>query len=331
MSRHLLIYDSSCPECTGAAREVYAASHGALLLRGIDEPEIRAMLDTVRPGWRRRPMLLHDHGDHVDIHTGAGMAVRLTRMLGVRGTIGLLRSIASQPEAGPASPASGLSRRTVLGRAALALGGALFGSKALAAASAMAQSKSAPAHAARVTDAAKVSTLKSNQHVRAAVRSFGEPAWDEVVFVSGRPGTYVLNHPGHVFTALSEDGDTAVAYAVRSGDSGGSLRWMTTAGVPYAVSSLDVSRERVHTTRLPDAFAAGADAHAAEAAVRPPTAFVCWMTYCLNVCLDASCLQNCFFCMERKAISCIQCAACAGPKAVSCARRYGGGARHRCT
>ncbi len=81
MARDLL-YDAGCSLCAALAREVEALSEGRLRVQSLREPEVQALLDRVRPGWRWEPMLLEEEGKRVRVYAGLGMRMRLIRVLG---------------------------------------------------------------------------------------------------------------------------------------------------------------------------------------------------------------------------------------------------------
>ncbi|GBD08622.1 hypothetical protein HRbin22_00863 [Candidatus Thermoflexus japonica] len=81
MSNRWLLYDGGCVVCAALAREVEALSAGRLGVRSLREPEIQALLDRIRPGWRWEPMLLEVEGERVQVFTGLTMRAHLTPIL----------------------------------------------------------------------------------------------------------------------------------------------------------------------------------------------------------------------------------------------------------
>jgi len=83
MKRYLL-FDSDCSLCTEVARRVEEAAGGWLEARSLRDPEMRALLDRAKPGWKWEPTLVEVDGDEVRVYQGLGMRVRMVRGLGVR-------------------------------------------------------------------------------------------------------------------------------------------------------------------------------------------------------------------------------------------------------
>ncbi len=82
MIERWLLYDAGCSLCAALAREVEALSEGRLRMRSLREPEVQALLDRARPGWRWEPMLLEEEGERVRVYTGLAMRMQLVRVLG---------------------------------------------------------------------------------------------------------------------------------------------------------------------------------------------------------------------------------------------------------
>ncbi len=83
MKRYLL-FDSGCSLCTKVAREVEREAGGWLEARSLREPEMRALLDRAKPGWKWEPTLVEVAGDEVRVYQGLGMRVRMVEGLGLR-------------------------------------------------------------------------------------------------------------------------------------------------------------------------------------------------------------------------------------------------------
>ena len=89
MKRYLL-FDSSCSLCTEVARRVEEAAGGWLQARSLRDPEMRALLDKAKPGWKWKPTLVEVDGDDVRGYQGFRMRVRMMRGLGVERYLALL-------------------------------------------------------------------------------------------------------------------------------------------------------------------------------------------------------------------------------------------------
>lgn len=81
MNRFLL-YDDKCERCGSIAHTVERVGNGWLTIRGLSEPDVRRMLDSTRPNWKWRPMLVVSNKDKVRVYTGLMMILRLGCGLG---------------------------------------------------------------------------------------------------------------------------------------------------------------------------------------------------------------------------------------------------------
>ena len=82
MTERWLLYDAGCSICAALAREVKTLSGGRLGVRSLRDPEVRALLDRARPGWRWEPMLVEIEGERVRVFTGLAVRWRLVQVLG---------------------------------------------------------------------------------------------------------------------------------------------------------------------------------------------------------------------------------------------------------
>jgi predicted DCC family thiol-disulfide oxidoreductase YuxK len=82
MSERYLLFDGGCSVCAALAREVETLSGGRLGVRSLREPEVQALLDRARPGWRWEPMLVEIEGERVRVLAGLALRARLVQILG---------------------------------------------------------------------------------------------------------------------------------------------------------------------------------------------------------------------------------------------------------
>jgi len=94
MTERWLLYDAGCSICAALAREVEAISGGRLRVRNLRDPEVQALLDRARPGWRWEPMLLEIEAARVRVFTGLGMRARLVQVLGPVRALRLAQAVA---------------------------------------------------------------------------------------------------------------------------------------------------------------------------------------------------------------------------------------------
>jgi hypothetical protein len=99
---------------------VETLSGGRLEVRSLRDPEVRALLDRARPGWRWEPMLLEIEGEHIRVFTGLAMRWRLVQLLGPVRALRVAQVVARH-----GGPVLGVDweRRRFLGRALGALTG----------------------------------------------------------------------------------------------------------------------------------------------------------------------------------------------------------------
>ncbi len=317
MSQVLLV-DSSCARCTRAGRMLAEAAPGRIEVESLHDAAVRAMLDREQPGWRMRPMLVTREGDRVRVRAGLAMCVALARAIGFTPALRVLRELSREPASlASASDAQGLSRRAVLARSGAAFMGLVLGSRVGLAAAVATPS------ASTVTDSATIERLKKNPAIAAAARSFGAPDWSSVLSVpAGDPkaacsaafASYVLAHPqtAGVYTAVAAEGSAALSFEITEKDSRPAIRWMSTSGKPWALSTLSSSGRVVTAPAAPPVGTGAAEPDITKAFIRCFTA-------CVGSCLTPACLQSCFECGSKLGFgSCAKCAACAGPSALTC-------------
>lgn len=114
-----LLFDSECALCTDLASAIEHESGGWLIARSLRNPDMRALLDQERPGWRWEPTLLEVKGDQVRVFTGLAMRARLLAGLGLKRSwrVAQLVSRAVMPSS------IHLERRHFLQQAGMLLGG----------------------------------------------------------------------------------------------------------------------------------------------------------------------------------------------------------------
>ncbi|RMH39426.1 MAG: hypothetical protein D6694_11240 [Gammaproteobacteria bacterium] len=79
--------------CSSLARRVEEAADGKLTALSLRGPDVRSILDEVKPGWRWEPMLLEVDGDRWRVYAGIGMRARLVRVLGPRRALRLAQIV----------------------------------------------------------------------------------------------------------------------------------------------------------------------------------------------------------------------------------------------
>ncbi len=110
MAERWLLYDAGCSVCAALAREVEALSGGRLRVRSLRDPEVQALLDRARPGWRWEPMLVEVEGERMQVL--AGLSMRAPRASQVVSRFGdpMLESRSGGDGSSPTFYLRGLSR-----------------------------------------------------------------------------------------------------------------------------------------------------------------------------------------------------------------------------
>jgi len=93
MKRYLL-FDSGCSLCTEVARRVEEAAGGWLEARSLRDPEMQALLDKAKPGWKWEPTLVEVDGDEVRVYQGFRMRLRMVQGLGPVRAVQVARLVA---------------------------------------------------------------------------------------------------------------------------------------------------------------------------------------------------------------------------------------------
>lgn len=116
--QRFLLFDGGCQICSEAVSDIEMIAKGWLTVKSLNDPEIRALLDTHVPDWKFRPMLVEVDDHRVRVKTGFSMSSALLFGLGpVRSQRVLSRAVrAVQEKNAPArrSVLSGIGATAVL-------------------------------------------------------------------------------------------------------------------------------------------------------------------------------------------------------------------------
>jgi len=308
----VLLYDAECVHCTAVAREVTRQSNGKIGIRSLHDPEIRTMLDRIKPGWNFRPMLLETDHDRVRARAGADMAVALVGAVGVRSAITLAG--ARERDARVSTTGAGaLSRRAALRGGAVTALAVMFGARTALAQVDIPACAGVEGTPTTVSDTATLAQLRSHSQVKAAARAFGRPDWDAVLHVRGSHPVYVFSHPDNVYTAVGSNGP-AVSFRLGDQEGKGTITWMGTNGNVWALSVLGSDR----VMRTTSALALPAQHDASDIPALPAGWYACF-TDCVGKCVTTSCAHTCFYASHGHIGQKAACLACAGLGAWGCA------------
>jgi predicted DCC family thiol-disulfide oxidoreductase YuxK len=93
-SVHQLVFDSQCDLCTELAQRLVEQSEGNVEPLSIRDPRAVRLLDLARPsGWTAQPYLVTLREGRPYAVAGWRLAVRTIRLIGLRGSWSLLRSM----------------------------------------------------------------------------------------------------------------------------------------------------------------------------------------------------------------------------------------------
>lgn len=115
MTGRVLLYDSGCAPCAGAAADIEkeGITRDRLQLRSLREPEMQHLLNQVRPGWKWEPTLLEVADDgSARVWTGTRMVVPLVQTVGIRRAQMIARLVneRTRPEGSTISRRSALTK-----------------------------------------------------------------------------------------------------------------------------------------------------------------------------------------------------------------------------
>lgn len=320
-----LLFDNECPRCSDIAMATERASDGRVEASSLRDSEVRAELDRLDPSWRFEPLAIEGHGDTARVVRGRRLVVRLTREVGLRHSLRLFRYLRRAQDAEARNPQKGMNRGAFLRSSAGATGALLVSGSATAWAA-----DDATARTELLDEAAReLTAVKRSQKAADAQRVFGAADWSRAVrrTADGSDPETILVELGDAQEALLVISDPATARETAlvaqwtSTDSKAAMRWQRPDGELLA----DMTFERgTVTTMAPNGARFRNGRRINDDGVAIPTGPVDFAS-CFALCLGnsaSSCVDECFSCaVFRSPIACIGCAVCAGPKAVTCARR----------
>jgi hypothetical protein len=116
-ARWVLAFDASCGSCRTVSHAIGQACDGKLEVLPLAHPEVgRWRRESLGPEAPWAPTLIRLRGEHVHAWTGAAMGLRLTRSLGARSTLRVLRSLGRLRRQRSASPSGEATGGQVMGR-----------------------------------------------------------------------------------------------------------------------------------------------------------------------------------------------------------------------
>ena len=200
-----LLFDAGCAACSDAANQIEAIAGDTVRTTSMLTTDSQRILDELRPGWRDEPHVLVVNEDGVHALSGLAMKVHLARRLGPTRGLRLARVAfkAHVRRSRGVDDQSGVSRRDVVSKAALALGAVPLLGAGVAGASAQsgASTKRAIKRLGTLrSDDPVLTALRQDTEIVAAASVFGPVLWDRVEHLL----VMVEGHAYPVYTLILE-------------------------------------------------------------------------------------------------------------------------------
>jgi hypothetical protein len=316
--RYILLFKGSCAVCSKVAGMVDDLSVDNLEARSIESAEIRQILSGAGLETPGRPALLMTSDAGVRMVSGWEMRRHLAGLLGWRRAraIGRLAAAEWRARLTQATGSDVPSRRGVVkaGLAGLAgiAGAAVIPGKALAA--------SQPAASGPVLSIAGRSTVEralAVSAVQTAIQTFGPVEPTVQVVTSGNQRVLMLVHGQTDILTMADisasAGSDPTVLGMGKSPVGAGLRFYTVSGA--ALGDLTTSNGQVTAT-----------AAASDPIPDVTPGQILRFLECIGAHAGPACIENCIGCVTGGTfgviIDCPQCAICAGPHAITCARRF---------
>ena len=316
--RYILLFKGSCAVCSKIAGMVDDLSVENLEAQSIESTEVRQILSGAGLEAPGRPALLMTSDAGVRMVSGWEMRRSLAGLLGWRRARAIARLAAAEWHARltEAAGSDAPSRRGVVkaGLAGLAgvAGAVIIPGKALAA-----SRPAAGRPALSIADPGDVQRALSFGPVQTAVRTWGPVQPSAQVVTSGNQRVLMLVHGQTDILTMADisasAGSDPTVLSMGKSPAGSGLRFYTVSGA--ALGDLTVSNGQVTAT------AAAGDAIPGVTAGQ-----IARFLECIGAEAGPFCIENCIGCVSGGVvgviIDCPQCAICAGPHAITCARRF---------
>jgi hypothetical protein len=324
MDRYLL-FDSGCQACRDLAAEVEEAAGSWLRARSLHDPQMRALLDRARPGWRWEPTLLIVDGESLRAYTGAALAGRLITGVGPRraARIARLTERAARQRVGD-------NRRRFLrisGGAVASLAIVPWLAKGDPAAASLGTGSGVITHALASTDPV-IAHLRARADVRQAEASHGSANWSAALLSTTSETSLVAKGIHQVVIVPLGSTGTALLASYEVSNASPVLIFgvaQTSSGVTFPLTTPGgVSIGDLHPQ------ATGAMVYAQPTVTGAVTAAVSWG--CFGNCIKAYlpkiggiCGSTCANCVTSPGwVYCSVCVTCAGLVVYGCYKSCGG-------
>lgn len=319
-----LLFDSNCTACSSTAHRVTELGRGRIAPRSLQDPAVRAQLDELRPGWTTdEPLIIEETSDGARVLSGVAMRRRIVKEVGIRHGLELWRL--SREASAMREPAAGMTRMRFLRRAAAVAGGAaLAGTGAASAAGAKGNGASRSATELLGSDTRAVQRLRSSRAVAEAGHAFDGADLTGALRVPATaetPETLVVALRKEAVLVVADHAtasETGLVLQSAQTSSGLEIVWKQPNGSPIGTTRVERGGRVRSVAATGATFVDGRRTSAGAGAAVP---FIECFIACVGLSGVAGCADDCLSCaVTRNIIACAKCGACAGPKAIKCAR-----------
>lgn len=318
-----LLFDSTCSSCSSVARRVTDLGRGRIAARSLQDPIVRARLAELRPGWTAEPFVLEETSEGARLFSGRAMRRRIVQEVGLRHGLELWRLC--RDASAVRQPSRGMTRQRFLRRAAaLAGGAALAGPATASAASRHGDGTSRATTELLGAGAPEMTRLRASGAVAEARRAFGDvdlSAALRVPATADNPETLVVSLNQDAALLLADPASTSeTALVLQSAQTaaGLELTWKRPDGSALGTTRIDRDGRVTSVAASGATLVEGRRTSSEQAAA----SFVECFVACVGVSGISGCADECLTCaLTRNIIACAKCAVCAGPEAITCARR----------
>ncbi len=198
MTQRYLLFDSGCSVCTRLAEDIERTSDGWLAARSLRDPDVKALLDAARPGWRWEPTLLEVTDGHPRVFTGVAMRARMALGLGPRRAWHIMQILTDAVmSVAPETP-----RRAFLRRSVIALAGTLLGSSLITSTAKAASQAIMTQELARDEVDEYVQLVRATSHFQAFVQRLGNTRFKPFSLDGERVNAIKLSSANETYVAV---------------------------------------------------------------------------------------------------------------------------------
>lgn len=314
----ILLFDAECVHCSKAASAVRELSISGLDVQSIHSPKVIELLKSAGMEIPKKPSILVIDGNENRILNGWRLRRHLASLIGRRRSRVIMRLLVSESRARIGKAVEGYSptRRRVI--ASVAAGAAaVAGSAAVSGTASASTVGSSSPKGLDVANPADVRRALTSKQMSLAVQTWGPVDQEVYETRDGSLRVLAFNHGSSdvmtfVDNVSASPGSKLAALSMRmSPDKEHAIRYYTVSGAVLGTVGVS-STGKVKVT--------SASGSAGSPDVTGPQV-QCFLN-CVGETLPESCVFTCANCASSgQILTCVSCAACAGSKAIPCARR----------